>query len=164
MDAEQVLLSDDLLAVMRGAVAYAVSYGAAFVAPPHLLLALMDDPKVGGVLTPALERGRLIAAARQPSPGGVIEVPEGPLPRGEKPPFLRYDTVVFQSTDGQHQRWLNRDTFRLFNDSAKRAGGGRYLPKHLAIGIANEATSDRDVRGLLGRDPEVFKEVAFALQ
>lgn len=164
MDGEQVLLSDDILAVMRGAVTYAVSYGAAFVAPPHLLLALLDDPKVGTALGATLERGRLVAAARQPSPGGVVEVPEGPLPRGEKPPFLRYNTVVFQSTDGAHQRWLNRDTFRMFNDSAKRANGGRYLPKHLAVGIANEATSDRDVRVLLGRDPEVFKEVAFGLQ
>jgi hypothetical protein len=164
MDQDQVLLADDLLAVCRAAVTFAVEYGAQFVAPPHILLALLDDPKIGGALAEALERGRIVAAARQPSPGGVLEVGEGVLPRGEKPPFTRYDTVVFHSSDGGYQRWFNRDSFKLFNESAKRANGGRFLPRHLALGFAVFGQEDRDVRALLGKDPEVFKEIVYALK
>jgi hypothetical protein len=163
MDSEQVLLSDELLTVMRGAVKYAVDYGGDFVAPSHLLLALLDDAKIGDTLREPLERGRIIAAARQPAPAGIVEVPEGNIPRGESPPFVRYDSLAFQSLDGQHTRWLNRDTFRLFNESGKRVDGARFLPKHLAVGFANEAANDRDIRGLLGKDPETFKNVAYAL-
>jgi hypothetical protein len=163
MDTDQVLLSDELLTVMRTAVTYAVDYGATFVAPAHVLLALIDDAKIGGHLADVLERGRIVATARQPAPAGVHELGEGALPRGEKPPFQRYDTVVFHSSDGQYQRWLNRDTFRLFNTSARRANGGRFLPKHLALGFTVFAQDDRDVRALLGKDPEVFKDVVYAL-
>ena len=163
METDQVLLSDELLTVMRTAVTYAVDYGATFVAPSHVLLALIDDAKIGGHLADVLERGRIVAAARQPAPAGVHELGEGALPRGEKPPFQRYDTVVFHSSDGQYQRWLNRDTFRLFNVSARRANGGRFLPKHLALGFTVFAQDDRDVRALLGKDPEVFKDVVYAL-
>ena len=85
------------------------------------------------------------------------------LPRGEKPPFQRYDTVVFHSSDGQYQRWLNRDTFKLFNLAARRANGGRFLPKHLALGFVVFGQDDRDVRALLGKDPEAFKDIVYAL-
>jgi hypothetical protein len=163
MDADQVLLSDELLVVVRSAVTFAVEYGATFVAPSHLLLALLDDPKVGPELGDVLERGRVVAAARQPAAGAVHEVPEGPLPRGEKPPFTRYDTVIFQTLDGQFQRWLNRDSFKLFNEGARRADGGRFLPKHLALGFWECAQDDRDMRALLGQDPELFKDAVYAL-
>jgi len=164
MDQDQVLLSDELLAVCRAAVTFAVEYGASFVAPSHILLALLDDSKVGGALAEVLERGRIVAASRQPSAGGVHEVPEGIMPRGEKPPFVRYDTVVFHSSDGQYQRWFNRDSFRLFNESAKRANGGRFLPRHLALGMTVLATDDMNTRMLLGKDPEIFREVVYALK
>jgi len=164
MDSDQVLLSDEALAVCRAAVTFAVEYGASFVAPPHVLLALLEDPKVGGALAEVLERGRIVAAARQPSAGAVHEVGEGALPRGEKPPFVRYDTLVFHSSDGQYQRWLNRDSFKLFNESVKRANGGRFLPRHLALGLSIFAQDDGNVRALLGKDPEIFKEVVYALK
>jgi hypothetical protein len=164
MDQDQVLLSDELLAVCRAAVTYAVEYGATFVAPPHVLLALLDDSKIGDALNEVLERGRIVAAARQPAPGGVHEVAEGIMPRGEKPPFLRYDSLVFHSSDGQYQRWLNRDSFKLFNESAKRANGGRFLPRHLALGLTVVAQDDQNVRALLGKEPETFKEIVYALK
>lgn len=163
MDQDQVLLTDELLAVCRAAVTFAVEYGAAFVAPPHMLLALLDDAKIGQTLGDVLERGRIVAAARQPAPGGVHEVGEGVLPRGEKPPFTRYDSLVFHSSDGQYQRWLNRDSFKLFNEAAKRANGGRFLPKHLALGFTVVAQDDQNTRSLLGKDPEAFKEIVYAL-
>jgi len=163
MDDDQVLLSEDLLSVLRNAVSYAVEYGAEFVAPPHLLLALLDDAKIGDTLRETVERGRIVAAARQPASGGVIELKEGILPRGERVPFVRYDTVVFQSTDGSAQRWLNRDSFRIFNESARRVEKGRFLPRHLALGIALESQDDREIRMLLGKEPELFKETTFQL-
>jgi hypothetical protein len=163
MDADQVLLSDELLLVLRGAVTFAVEYGATFAAPVHILLALMDDPKVGPALGEVLERGRVVAAARQPTAGAIHEVSEGVLPRGEKPPFKRYDTVIFQTLDGQYQRWLNRDAFRLFNEGAKRANGGRFLPKHLALGFWIVAQDERDTRALLGHEPDMFKDAVYAL-
>ncbi len=161
---ETVLVSDEVLAVMRGAVTYAVEYDAPFVAPPHLLLALLDDPKIGEGLRLAIERGRIVAAARQPAGAGVVEVAEGFLPRNEQVPFQRYDTLVFRSTDGRHQRWLNRDTFGIYNEAARRADGGRFLPRHLAVGFAVDGQNDRDVRTLLGRDPQVFSDLAYGLQ
>lgn len=163
MDADQVLLSDELLVVMRSAVAFAADYGSTFVAPPHLLLALLDDPKVGPAIGEVLERGRVVAAARQPSAGAVHEVAEGKLPRGETAPFTRYDTVIFNSLDGQHQRWLNRDSFKMWNESAKRANGGRFLPKHLALGFWVLAQDDRDLHTLLGAEPDTFKDAVYAL-
>jgi len=163
MDQDQVLLADDLLAVCRAAVTFAVEYGAAFVAPPHMLLALLDDPKIGGTLLQSLERGRIIAAARQPTASGTVEVPEGPLPRGERPPFQRYDTLVFQSSDGKAHRWLNQTVFRIFQESARRVNGGRFLPKHLAVGFVNEASSDRNIMQLLGKEPQEFTELVYAL-
>jgi hypothetical protein len=164
MDSDQVLLSDELLVVLRSAVTYAVEYGATFVAPSHILLALMDDPKIGPTLTEVLERGRVVAAARQPSAGAVHEVAEGVLPRGEKAPFVRYDTVIFHSLDGQYQRWLNRDSFKLFNEGAKRANGGRFLPRHLALGVWITGQEDRDTRALLGSQPDQFKDVVYAFK
>jgi hypothetical protein len=160
---EQVLLSDDLLNVMRGAVKYATEYDAGYVGPPHLLLAILDDPKIGAALTEMLERGRIIAAARQPTASGVVEVPEGPLPRGERPPFQRYDTLVFQSSDGKSHRWLNQTVFKIFQEAAQRVDGGRFLPKHLAVGFVNEASSDRNILQLLGKEPQEFTKAVYAL-
>jgi hypothetical protein len=163
MGAEQVLLADELLNVMRGAVSYAAEYDAKFVGAPHLLLALLDDPKIGEHLGESLERGRIVAAARQPITSGVVEVGEGVLPRGETSPFQRYDTLVFQSTDGKHHRWLNKDVFKIFQESARRVDGGRFLPKHLAVGFVNEAGNDRNILQLLGRDPQQFTETVYGL-
>src|SRR5262249_1615963 len=108
----QVLLSDELLHSMRRALTYPTQYDATVVAPAHRLLARRDDPKNGAALSEPVERGRIIAAARQPQTGGVVEVNEGPLPRGESAPFQRYDTLVFQSQDGKSHRWLNKDVFK----------------------------------------------------
>ncbi len=164
MDSGQVLLSDELLAVCRRAVTLAVEYGASFVTPPHMLLALLDDPKVGDALAAVVERGRIVAAARQSSPGGVHEVPEGPLPHDEKPPFSRYDTIVFHSSDGRYQRWFDRDSFKLFNEAAQRANGARFLPRHLALGFTQFAQGAQSLRSILGKEPELFKAVVYALK
>ena len=164
MDADHVPLSDEVLAVMRAAVTYAVECGAPFVAPAHVLLALLDDAGLGAALRATLERGRVRAAARQPAPAGVVEVNDAQLPHGAAPPFARYDTLVFGSTDGRHQRWLTRETFKIFNESARRVEAGGFLPRHLVLGLAIEGQAAREIRPLLGGDPEAFRDLALALQ
>lgn len=163
MTNEQVLLSDDVLAVMRGAVTYAVEYDAQFVAPSHILLALLDDAKIGETLREFVERGRIVASARQARAAGVTEVKEGVLPRGEEPPFQRFDTLVFQTLDGTAQRWLAKDSFKIFQEGARRVDGGRYLPKHVALGFVSEASTDRELTQLMGREPEAFRSAVYGL-
>jgi hypothetical protein len=38
------------------------------------------------------------------------------------------------------------------------------MPKHLALGMTVVAQDDQNVRALLGKDPEIFKEVVYALK
>src|SRR5579875_2928225 len=102
MDQEQLRLAPDLLNVMRAGVTAAITRGAPFVAPPHLLLALLAEPTIGpplAELIPAdrIEKAAEAALAKLPE---VTELPEGALPDGARAPFQRYDTLAFRSTDG----------------------------------------------------------------
>jgi hypothetical protein len=163
MDNEQLLLSKEILAVMRGAVSHAIDGGSEFVAPSHLLLALLDDEQLGEVLADFLERGKIIADTKKNRLPGVLEVPESPLPEGEVVPFKRYDTLAFRSTDGKRTLWLNRDAFKVFIEGARRVEDGPYKPKHLALGYVAESIKDRDLQGLLGRDPQAVTSAVFEL-
>jgi len=163
MDAEQLLLSKEILAVMRGAVTYAIASEADFVAPPHLLLALLDDGELGDVLADFLERGKIVTETKKKKLPGVLEIPEVPLPAGESTPFKRYDTLAFRSADGEQTRWLDRDAFKVFIEGARRVEDGPYKPKHLALGYVAESIKDRDLQGLLGRDPSAVTAAVFEM-
>ncbi len=63
MDHEQLRLAPDLLAVLRAAVSHAQARGGRFVAPPDLMLALLDDPQVGPALRGLVAHERLAKAA-----------------------------------------------------------------------------------------------------
>ena len=154
MDDEQLLIGDELIAVMRGGVSIAIAHGAPFVAPPHLLLALLDDERVGPAIGPLVPRPRIDRAAidaanKLPE---VVEVPEGQLPDGERPPFQRYDTLAFRSRDGARTLYLDADAYHLFLEGARRAGE-TYQPKHLVMGFTAEAVKDRDLLAIVGSDP-----------
>jgi hypothetical protein len=154
MDHEQLLIGDELIAVMRGGVSIAIAHGAQFVAPPHLLLALLDDERVGPAIGPLVPRPRIDRAAidaanKLPE---VFEVPEGQLPDGERPPFQRYDTLAFRSRDGARTLYLDADAYHLFLEGARRAGE-TYQPKHLVMGFTAEAVKDRDLLAIVGSDP-----------
>ncbi|GAC1578604.1 MAG: hypothetical protein NVS3B7_12280 [Candidatus Elarobacter sp.] len=153
MDNEQLHLGPDLLAVMRRGVTNAVDRGAEFVAPPHLLLALLADPQLRPVLEPlvrreTVERGADAVVKKLPE---VVEIPEGPLPDGESASFARYDTLAFRSMDGAQTLYLDADAYQLFIEGARRAEGV-YRPKHLVLGFAAEAVKDRDLLGMFGAD------------
>jgi hypothetical protein len=154
MDHEQLRIGEELIAVMRGGVSIAIAHGAQFVAPPHLLLALLDDERVGPAIGPfvprlRIDRAAIDAAKKLPE---VFEVPEGQLPDGERPPFQRYDTLAFRSRDGARTLYLDADAYHLFLEGARRAGE-TYQPKHLVMGFTAEAVKDRDLLAIVGSDP-----------
>ena len=154
-DGEQLGLGPDLLDVLRASVTIALWHGAEFVAPPHLLLALLTDPQVGpaiDALVPreTIERAADDAAKKLPE---VVEVPETPLPDGERPPFVRYDTLAFRSQDGTRTLYLDAEAYRVFIEGARRAGEV-YHAKHLVYGFTAEAVKERDLLDLFGSDPQ----------
>ena len=154
MDQEQLRLAPDLLAVMRAGVTAAITRGAQFVAPPHLLLALLAEPTIGAPLSeivPAerIEKAAEAALSKLPE---VTELPEGTLPAGTRAPFQRYDTLAFRSTDGARTMYLDRDAFTIFLEGARRAENS-YRPKHLVMGFSAVAVKNGEVSTLLGPDP-----------
>ena len=154
-DSEQIRLGDDLLGVMRTAVTIAIWHGAEFVAPPHLLLALLTDSRVGPAIDPLIPRERIDKAAEDAAKKlpEVLEIPEGALPDGEHPPFARYDTLAFRSQDGERTLYLDAEAQRVFVEGARRAGEV-YRPKHLVYGFTAEAVKERDLLDLFGSDPQ----------
>jgi hypothetical protein len=155
MDSEQLRLGSDLLDVLRAGVTAALADGAAFVAPAHLMLGLLADPRVGPAIDPLVPREKILKAAadapaKEPE---VEELPEGPLPEGEQPPFARYDTLAFRSLDGSRTLYLDGDAFHVFIEGARRADDV-YRPKHLVYGFTAEAVKDRDLLSLFGSDPQ----------
>lgn len=155
MDHEQLRLAPDLLQVMRGGVSRAIAHGAAYVAPPHLLLALFDDPGIGDALAAVLvaDRVRRAADAARDKLPGVVEVPEGELEEGEQPPFPRHDTLAFHACQGERMLYLDRDAYHLFIEGARRSEDP-YRPKHLVLGFTAQALKDQEILGLLGSDPQ----------
>jgi hypothetical protein len=164
MEGDQLRLDPDLLAVMRAGVTAALDHGAAFVAPPHLLLGLLRDPRVGPAIDPLVPR-ETIAKAAQEAAGklpGVAEVPEGALPVHEAPPFARYDSLAFGSSNGRHTLYLNEDALHVFMEGAHRAEGV-YRPQHLVYGFTAEAVKDRNLLSLFGSDPAGVTKAVDAL-
>jgi Clp amino terminal domain, pathogenicity island component len=155
MDHEQLRLTPDLIAVMRGGVSHALASGAHYVAPAHLLLALLDDPGLGTSLGAVLPAERIRHGAEVPHQRlpGVVELPEGELPDVEQPPFTRHDTLAFRARDGASSLYLDHDAYHLFIEGGRRAGDA-YRPKHLVLGFTGQAVKDQEILGLLGNDPQ----------
>jgi hypothetical protein len=155
MDHEQLRLTPELLGVMRTSVAHAIEHAASFVTPAHLMLGLLAEPHVGEALRGLVPRERVRGAAESGAVRlpGVVEVPEGAIPEGEHPPFVRFDTLAFRSPDGTRTLYLDHDAFRVFIEGARRAAE-TYQPKDLVLGFVAEALKDQEILGFLGSDPE----------
>lgn len=163
-DNEQLRLGPELLAVLRAGVTHALEHGAEFVAPPHLLLGLLTDPRIGpaiDALVPRekVERAAADAARKLPE---IAEIHDAPLPAAERAPFQRYDTLAFRSQDGTRTLYLDNDAYHVFIEGAHRAEDV-YRPKHLVYGFTAEAVKDRDVLGLFGADPQAVTKAVDAL-
>lgn len=152
-DTEQISLSEELITVMRAAVAHALRLKEPVVTPRSLLLALLDDEYVGAALAELLDREKLEAQRMPPTVRlGMTRLPEFALPPGEAAALARYDTLAFKSPDGKTTLWLNRVAYSIFLEGAQRAGG-RYMPKHLGFGVASEATRSPNVFSSLRVEP-----------
>lgn len=154
MEHEQLRLAPDLLDVMRAGVTTAISRGAPFVAPPHLLLALLDDARIGPAIGELVTRERVEKAAEEALAKlpEVVEVPEAPIMEDEKPAFTRYDTLAFRSSNGARTMYLDRDAFQLFLEGARRADDV-YRPKHLVMGFVAVSVKDIEILKMIGPDP-----------
>ncbi len=163
MDHEQLRLAPDLLAVLRSGVSHALARGARFVAPPDLLLGLLDDPQVGAALHGLVAHERLtkaaLAALEKP-PG--VEPADDPLEQSEPAPFARYDTLAFRSRDGARTLYLDAHAHHVFIEGARRADDV-YHAKHLAMGFVNESVKDQDILALFGADPQDVTSAVYAL-
>ncbi|HEX3469332.1 MAG TPA: hypothetical protein VHT05_14725 [Candidatus Elarobacter sp.] len=162
--ADELRLDADLLGVMRASVTGAVEHGGAFVAPAHLVLGLLADPRIGPVVAPLVshERVEAAAAAARHTPPAVAELPEGELPGGAQPPFARYDTVAFRSSDGEHTVYLDAAAFHLYLEGARRAAGA-YRAKHLVYAFAAEAIKERALLELFAAEPQAVTAAVDAL-
>ena len=163
MDVEQLSLSRDLLELMRKAAGYAGDDHMAFITPPHVLLALLDDPAFAEAVGEDVDRERVLDSAKEPRLPEVFEIPEGPLPEGERAPFKRYDTLIFHSVDGSTSAWLDKQSFRMFVEGARRVSDGPYKPKHLALGYVAEALKDRELLDLFGKEPQAVNAKIYAM-
>jgi hypothetical protein len=137
--AEQIPLSDELLKVMRDSGAYALKLREPFVTARALLLALLDDPEIGPAIAEVVPRVKLMEL--EPSGdlrNAAARVPDAGLPAGERGALPRFDTLAFKLPEGNASVWLGREAYSIFCEGANRAEG-RYLPKHLAFGLASEA-------------------------
>ena len=163
MDVEQLSLSRDLLDLMRKAAGYAADDHMEFITPPHVLLALLDDPAFAEAVGEDVDRERVMDSAKEPRLPEVFEVPDAPLPEGEEAPFKRYDTLVFHNADGSKHAWLDKQSFRIFIEGARRVDDGPYKPKHLALGYVAEALKDRELLDLFGNEPQAVNAKIYAL-
>ena len=160
---EQVFLSEALLGVMHTAAAIALRLGEPFITTRSLLLALMEEPRVGPALAAVISQERLEAlpaaqgpkyiAGRLPEPEGVLE---------DRTAMQRYDTLAFKVPGGTDSVWLSREALIVFQEGAHRAEG-HYLPKHLAFGIAAQAVRTPGVLGSLNVSPGAVNDAIFTL-
>jgi hypothetical protein len=164
---DQVVLSTELLAVMRRAVDLAIADRAALVDPRHILLALFDDASVAegfvGLLDRATVEQSLHAPRRPPAPPAGEEEPDAGTPELPAAPPDDYDTLAFRTSDGSRSRWLDPNAYHVFLEGARRSEKGPYLPKQLAYGYVAEATRDKELLATLGSDPQAVTAAVYAL-
>jgi len=144
MPAEQMVMSRELMAVLRGAVVYAIQGNHEFVTTADLLLALMDEEKLGAALQEALPRERVIETQLPDRPPKLAEDDDPTAP------FPRYFSLIIRTPDGTDGRWLDSATYGMFLEGARQVDDGPYLPKHLVKGYIAESTRDYGLMPVLG--------------
>jgi hypothetical protein len=152
-DLDQIPVSDELLTVMRAAAGYALKLREPFVTSRAILLALLDDPQIGPAITDVVPREKLVEL----EPSGDLRnaasrLPDAGLPSGERGALPRFDTLAFKLPEGNASVWLGREAYSIFCEGANRAEG-RYLPRHLAFGLASEAVRSPGILAALRVEP-----------
>jgi hypothetical protein len=154
---EQIFVSDEVLALMRSAARLAGELHEPFITLRTLLLALLDEPEIGPVLAPVVDR---IALENYQAPQDAVtrmvasRVPEPAMSTGEKAALLRFNTLAFKVPDGSRSVWLSREAHSAWHEAARRVEEGAHLlPKHLAFGIAADAERTPGILAQLGVSP-----------
>ena len=151
MTDEQIFLSEQIIGLMRHAAELAGTLREPFITQRTILLAILDDPELGPPLGEALPREKLetyVMPADEAKANIAARVAEPQMKEGERPAIMRFDTLAFKVPDGSKSVWLSRDGYRAWNEGAKRVeDGSKYMPRHLAFGIAADAI----------RTPGIFK-------
>jgi hypothetical protein len=167
MTDEQIFLSDELLGMMRHAAEIAGRLREPFITVRTLLLAILDDAQIGAPLEEVLPREKLEAyqmsaeAAKADIAGRVAE-PN--MPAGERAAMLRFDTLAFKTPDAARSVWLSREAFSAWNEGAKRVEeGSKFLPKHVALGIAADAVRAPGILAHMHLSPGAVNEAILAL-
>lgn len=155
-EVEQVLLSDELLAVMRDAARKAIDAHEPFITPRALLAALLDDPHLGPALATVVDRARL-AAYRTESEDAA---PEERTLVADGVPITRYDTLAFKTPDGKASVWLDRDAYNVFIEGMHRVDD-RYFPKQLAFGLAAEAVRSPGILTAMRIEPGALTDAIY---
>jgi hypothetical protein len=158
---EQVPLTPELLGVMRRAAQKALELKEQFVTPRAMLLALLEDPGIGPAITGVVNRERVIAAEVGET-AGITRLLEDPMPEGEQPAMVRYDTIAFKTPDGRTSVWLNKDAYNIFIEGARRVEE-RYYPKQLALGLAAEAIRAPGVLSAIRVEPGILADAIYKL-
>ena len=158
MPAEQMVLSRELMAVMRRAVTYAMGAQSEFVQPPHILLGLLDDETIGPALNEVIERERVQAAESRDRPPQQLKDPDS-----LQAPFPVYGSLIMRTPEGKDGKWLDQEAFEIFLAGARRVAAGPYLPKHLAQAYVSESNRDTALIVILGDDPSKVTEKVYAL-
>ncbi|HEY5341249.1 MAG TPA: hypothetical protein VIK27_09505 [Candidatus Aquilonibacter sp.] len=164
---EQIFLSDEILALMRNAARLASELKEPFITVRTLLIALLEDPTIGPALVDVLPREKL-DEYELPEDAGMrltaSRVPEPNLRTGERAALLRFNTLAFKMPDGSKSVWLSREAYGVWNEGARRVGEGeRFLPKHLAFGIAADAIRTPGVLASLRVSPGDVTDVLLKL-
>lgn len=165
--AEQIFLSDNILGFMRHAAELAVKMREPFITIRTLLLAMLDDAALGPALEDVLPREKL---EQYEQPDGdatkliASRVAEPQMGAGERAAMLRFNTLAFKLPDGSKSVWLSREAFTAWTEAARRVGEGeRFMPKHIAFGIAADAVRAPGILTQLRVSPSDVNEAILKL-
>ena len=166
-ETEQIFLSDEVLALMRNAARLAGQLHEPFITVRTLLVALLEESALGPALAEVLPREKL-EAYELPEDAAVrltaSRVPEPNAQAGERPALLRFNTLAFKVPDGSRSVWLSREAFNVWNEGAKRVSDGeKFLPKHIAFGIAADAIRSPGVLAAMHVSPGDVTDVLLKL-
>jgi hypothetical protein len=160
---DQIMLSEELLTTIRTAATISQRLGEKFISTRALLLALLDDPTIGAALSEVVPREKLEELEVSESMRAIAaKMPEPVLRAPEKPAIQRYDTLLFTMPNEKQGMWLSHEALSVMVEGGRRAEG-RYLPKHLAFGIAAEAVRTPGVFAALHISPGEVTDAIYKL-
>ena len=157
---DQVPLSDELLALMRKAAQKAMDLGEGFISARSILLAMLDDPGLGPPLASVVNRDKVLSAEEAGT--SALRLADDVFADGDSPSLARYDTIAFKTPDGRTNVWINREAYQIFIEGAQRVEE-RYLPKHLALGMAAQAVHAPGMLAAIRVEPGVLADAIYKL-